>query len=293
MYQFRLIFIFLIALTGIEKLSAQPYVDLVNLRYLYFPKQYLLSDDHKQISSQFDASVLVPFVQRNKSVFVVSGFYRVLNSITSSEKFTLHSTGMQISYDYQWKDSLWRTQACFIPKINADELGFTNDRLQLGGVVFLKYRLQPPLQLLAGLYYNTELFGNYFVPLAGLNWKANDRLNIFGYLPSIMNIEYRLNKKLYTGFIYTSSVSTYMIDDRQQYIREGDEKVGQTHLKLYFNYYLKNSFVILAESGFTYKRIYNIYDTNKNLIESENDNIKIDDGIFFVVGLAYRIRIDK
>ena len=51
-----------------------------------------------------------------------------------------------------------------------------------------------------GLYYNKEFFGNYFMPLIGLDWKIDAKNNLFGVLPGYMIFEHRVTSKILLWF---------------------------------------------------------------------------------------------
>jgi hypothetical protein len=76
----------------------------------------------------------------------------------------------------------------------SETFGF-KDNNQAGGAVLLTYKKHPDLKYKFGLFYNREFFGNFFVPLAGIDWKINNRLQLFGVLPGNLVLERKVSRR--------------------------------------------------------------------------------------------------
>lgn len=274
---------------------AQPFVDPLNIKFQNFPKQPYAHDANNRVKSNlFEATILLPFVLKSKDVVLVIADATKINFNASgsySASATLYSTSFAVGYDHQWKKEKWRTLALLIPKINSDYKNISSEDFQIGGAVLVNYKKNDHLKYHFGAYYNREFFGDFFVPLLGIEWKINDRMNLFGDLPSIMNFEYKVSKKLYAGAVYQSFLSTYRLSGGN-YVRQGDTFLGDNRLKEYLNIYFARHFVVFVEAGQTLYRMFNFYDKNNNLRNSNSVFRKSNDGMFFTTGLAYRIRLD-
>jgi hypothetical protein len=146
-----------------------------------------------------------------------------------------------------------------------------------------------------GAYYNKEFFGNYFLPLLGIDWRINKRLSLFGDLPASMNLEYKLGKSFYGGFEFYSLVSSYHSKSTmytKDYIREGDNYFGHSEIRIYLHAYLTSHIVLTAQAGQTIYRIFEQYDSKKKLDNTNSIYRKTNDQLFFNVGIAYRFRLD-
>jgi len=274
--------------------SAQPFVDPLNVKYQNFSQvPYSDNETNKLSSSLYEATILLPIELENKDVVLINADLTKMNFNTTSENVihtNLYSTSLSFGYDHGWKNSKWRTMGMLIPKINSDFKN-TSDAFQMGGVILANYKKNDNLKYHFGVYYNQEFFGDYLIPLLGIEWKINDRMNLFGDLPSNLNFEYKINKKLYAGAAFQSVISTYRLSNGD-YVREGDNALGHDQLKLYVNVYLTPHIVAYAEAGETFYRMYNLYDTNNHAIETNPVFHKSNDGFFYTTGLAYRIRLD-
>ncbi len=275
--------------------SAQPFVDPLNVKYQYFPQESYTDDVKNNMSSSlYEATILLPMELKNKDLVLVNADFTEMNfscSGNSSLNTKLYSTSFAVGYEHGWKKSKWRTMVMFIPKINSDFKSNTSDALQMGGVVLANYKKNDHLKYHFGMYYNREFFGDYMIPLLGIEWKINTRLNLFGDLPANMNLEYKYSKKIYVGAAFQSVISSYRLN-HGNYVREGDNVFGHNQLKVYLNYYLTDHVVLYAETGQTFYRMYNLYDRNNNPLATNSVFHKSDDGMFYTAGLAYRIRLD-
>lgn len=291
----RVIFtlIFLIGLNH-HSLKGQNYIDIVKIKYQYFEKQKFAAEPMNKVGGSFsEASVLVPLLLNDSNYFLTGLTYArtYFEDKTAGMNGNLYSIVMQLGIDYHWKNKKWKTLAVFLPRISSDLQKLNNRNYQLGGVVLLNYRYKSNLSFTLGLYYNREYFGNYFIPIAGLNWEVNKRWNIYGNLPANINAEYSFGKKVLGGFGYQASTRTYRLnnDSMNLYVKEGDNFLSHAQVKLYANFYLTKHLVLITETGRTLNRIFQVYDDSENKILNPGFIYrKAPDGFFVTAGLSLR-----
>ena len=308
---------FISSISFIPSLRAQPFVDILNIQYQRFPEApYDNSANASLLTEQFTANIFIPLELKNKDVIVIGSsfdkFRFKYDSVNNSKTSFLYATSLQLGGVKQWKDGKWSALMLIIPRISSDWEKLSKKHYQLGGVVLFTYtcsgRACPSttnkhLKLKFGLYYNREFFGNFFMPLAGFEWKANEKLNIFGVLPGSMNIEYKLNKSLYTGIAYKSITTSYRLSDSTDnyYVREGHRFWGHWQLKGFVNFYPVKNIALFAEFGGTSWRRYEVYENDR---ENKKDPVTepgsfypvyrtFKNGVFFNVGIAFRVRLDQ
>lgn len=312
-----LVFIFPFSFSNFQ-LKAQPFVDILNIRYQRFPNTpYDNNANASLITEQVTANFFLPLQLKNKDVIVIGSsfdkFKFQYDSVNNSKTSFLYATSLQLGGVKQWKDGKWSALMLIIPRIRSDWVKLSKKHYQLGGVALFTYTKNSTMKYKFGFYYNREFFGNYFVPLAGFEWKVNEKLNIFGVLPGSMNIEYKLKKSLYTGIAYKSITTSYRLSDSldSYYVREGHRFWGYWQLKGFVNYYpappnkegkgiLKNV-ALFAEFGGTSWRRYEVYKNgmvNKKYPVTEPKSFYpvyriFKKGVFFNVGIALRVRLDK
>ena len=278
-------------------LASQPIFDVLNIKYQYFPNQYFKNASDKKTDSEFDATLMIPLIQKDSNAILAGVNYRRINSNDELHMFGLHSFGLFIGYDYKWKNKKWSTTGIFIPKISADEFSLRGKNVQYGGVVLFKYKHTIKIHYHLGLYYNRELFGNYFIPLIGINWRASDRITVYGNLPAAINMEYKISSSFYTGISYVSFTSTTSLHNNfgELFLKEGDKPIGYAQLRLFLNWYIREKIVLFLDPGVTYNRKYSLYtySDEKFNFNSAGSLSKTKNGFFVMAGVAYRIRLDR
>ena len=157
---------------------------------------------------------------------------------------------------------------------------------QFGGAVLNVFKKNENLKYKLGLYYNSEFFGAFFMPLLGLDWNVNSRLNIFGVLPGSMNLEYKFSpNKFHAGINFRAITSSFRINDNP-YL-----KINDNQLKLFVDYYVTKNNVISIEAGHT---IFRKFKTGIRLGGKNTDaDLNVSEGYLFKIAYAYRIRTDK
>jgi hypothetical protein len=276
--------------------TAQPYVDVLNLKAQLFPSNHTNGNLSDSLSTRnFEASFLLPLVQKNKDVFLFGGNFSSLEfdySGSPAQEKILYSTLLAVGYEKQWKNPAWKTLFMALPRFNSDFEANTTSDFQMGGFVLSTWEKSDSLKFHFGLYYNREFFGNYFMPIVGIDWKINSRLHLFGDLPSNINLEYKLGRSFYLGFLYQSGVASYRLENGN-YVREGDKFWGYDQFKAYFHLYLNKHIVWFVEGGVTYGRLYKIYTADDVPVADHPVYGQNLDGAVYATGLAYRFRLDE
>jgi len=294
-FMLRLLMYLLVPVAG----SSQPFVDLLNVKYQRFPDvPFSVDSQNKLKSNQTEATLFIPLEQKNKDIIMVGGDFTQLSFSTSGANAAhanLFSTCMYLGYDRQLKNEKWRAMALAIPKYNSDVFKIATEDFQMGGLFMMTYKKTATLKYHFGAYYNREFFGDYFIPLIGIDWRVNQRLNVFGDLPNTMNVEYKFGKAFYAGASMVSVISSYRINGSGtpgMYVREGDKNFGHDQVKLFVNAYLAEHMVIFAEAGQTFNRYYELYNKQMDAVSADPVYQRSRKGMFFNVGFAYRYRVD-
>ena len=83
----------------------------------------------------------------------------------------------------------------------------------MGGVLLAGYTKNTNLKYKFGVYVNNEFFGVFVMPLAGIDWRINDRNNLFGILPGRLTFELKLNNNFYAGANFRAITNSYRLDN--------------------------------------------------------------------------------
>ncbi|MEJ0030035.1 MAG: DUF6268 family outer membrane beta-barrel protein [Bacteroidota bacterium] len=180
----------------------------------------------------------------------------------------------------------------------SDFKGFTKNDFQFGAVALLKYIKNERLSYKVGMYYNSERFGPWLVPLAGLYYRSSDKkIEANLTLPLLADINYSLRKKFAVGFNFSGQVRTYNLS----MIANGkDAYVARSvnELFAYVRLSIAESVILQLRGGRSVGRHYRMYDNQEKVTlglplayfgdhrEQLNDDLK--DGWVCQVILLYR-----
>jgi hypothetical protein len=271
---------------------AQPHTDIASFTYQYFASNYKSDTSLKNQTNQYTLNVFLPKEFKNGNVFLLRINTEVLHSTVSNldESATLSSVSLPIGMQFASKSKKWKTIIMAIPKIASNfESAITSKDFQLGALLLENYSPNSNLKLKAGLYFNNEAFGPFFVPLLGIDWKASERLHMFGILPTNYKIEYKVVKgKWYTGLDFKSLIRSFHLTESQEYVRF-DEIV----LKLFAECYVYKNVVLSSQIGYSFGKnpiqysLLTDEESNANVLYSLTNNYPL-----FNFGISYRLRND-
>lgn len=278
-------FVFLLLFS--DSVFGQPYFDVAVLQYQQSRPTIGSENQKRTLSSDyFSAELNVP-LKSGKDIWLLNPVYetyhlRFSDSVPSER---IHGIGMPIAFVKQWKKEAWSTTFVLLPRL-AGDLKNPVDRndAQLGGVVLNTYKKKKELSWKFGLYYNSEHFGPFIMPLLGLDWKASAKINVFGVLPGSMNAEYSVSKRFHYGLAFRALTCSYRLNNF------GFIRMDDNQLKAYADFYIAKSHVLTFEAGHTILREY------KPGIrlggKSEYTNLEIHDGLLFKVAYAFRVSLE-
>ena len=141
------------------------------------------------------------------------------------------------------------------------------------------------------MFYNREFFGNFFIPVFGIDWRVNPKFQMYGTLPNNYRFEFAcIDKFLYAGIGLKSYTRTYRTskDSSSYYVRNNEMQI-----KAFVDLYFAKKFVLFGEFGRTLNYSPLLYlSGTKDLAPNPGVYSPIKDAFFFNVGIAYRIRFD-
>jgi hypothetical protein len=168
-----------------------------------------------------------------------------------------------------------------ISKYNISLNGF-EDR-QLGGYMLNTIERNKNLNLKWGFYYNKEFFGDFFVPLVGIDWKINNRNKIFGVLPSRLIYEHQLSETVYAGGLFETITTSYPgapETPSNQTTAVHWYRIDDNKVSLYIDYYPVKKIALRLEMG------HSIFRRIRNSLQ----DFQVNDNIYFRLQANYRLR---
>jgi hypothetical protein len=160
-----------------------------------------------------------------------------------------------------------------------DSMPSSHGQVQFGGAVLGEKKISESLQFRVGIYLNAELFGLFVVPLAGIDWKIDNRSNLFGLLPGGLTYEYHLSKSSYTGLAFRTTTNSYGVNNNYY-------RIDENQLGTYYDFYLTKKLVLNAEIGHSILRKIRTGEYHE-----KGAHLDVKDAWYFKTAIAYRIRL--
>ena len=281
-------FLILLAKCG----AAQPFADIVTFNCQTFTSNYK-NYNSKNRTDDYFLNFFLPKEYKNGNILMIRlNSEYIHSSIASSSGYELASISLPAGFQLVTKDKKWKTVLMVIPKIASDFRDkMSSDDFQMGGIFLENYIVNEHLKIKAGLYYNREAFGNFFVPLAAIDWQATSKINFYGIIPTNYRVEYTLIKnKLYSGLGFKSFTRSFRLSGNEQkdYVR-----YDEIQLKYFIDYFIYSKFLLFGEIGYSLGKnpLQYVYNT-KSPTEANPIFTPVKNGLLFNVGIAYRMRFD-
>jgi hypothetical protein len=268
-------------------LFAQPYLDLFQGAYWSSPGS---NDDPKKFNLlRFHANL--PIVnKKDSSVFVINPIWeeRWLQKNETSRNVNLRGFITWLTYTRSLNKK-WSLMVAAIPRWNGEPSVQFSNGFQMGGAFLVTRKFRPGLQVKAGLYYNNELFGNFFLPLVGIDWKMNDKMNLFGILPGSLVFEHRVFNRMSWGGAFRTFTSSYSIVPGSLAGYDDFVRINDIQLGIYSDLYVTKKIVFNLEAGHTILR------NMSSAVEGQSgkNNLHMigeSDNFYFKASLQYRLR---
>ncbi len=254
-------------------LSAQPFIDPVSITWIKSTRNI----EYKNLSTT------LPIEFKNKRTIVVMSPYIEdwkLNGSPALSNKNFGGFGLPLTWIQQPKNSTWQWSVTAIYRKN--DLHNYFGKNQIGGAILINKQVNPKLTYKFGLYYNKEYFGNFIMPLIGIDWQIDNRTSLFGVLPGNLVIEHKSTNKLYLGSSF-KAVTTSFAMNKEKYLRIDDNR-----LSVFADLYLKSKFVLTVDAGHSVFRSIKI-----GSMAGEDEKLDFTDNPYLKVQLSYRIRFKR
>lgn len=271
----------------------QPFIDLGKVSYAYTPEKGLNKKVHPLYSHNYSFDITLPIeLKKDGDAFIINPFYDHANGNVSATDFHLNSQGVLLGFLKKDIFKNWSLLSGFILRQNKETGNDLSDDWQYGGIILTTWKKAPSISFKFGLYYNKEFFGNYFIPLVGIDWRINPKNNLFGVLPGNLAFEHKVNGRFYYGFSFRALTNSYRVQaidpcfsgdcSAKHYLRIDDNQLG-----IFSDTYISKRIVFTTEAGYTIFRRYR-YGFKGDVLDTKTD-LK-SDNFYIRGGLAYRLR---
>jgi len=309
----KLICISVLLITSISIGFSQPYVDLINTNYQAVKTNYTDSFGGNNKINNYALNLTAPIKIDSQNTIIVRVFAENLvtstivdankpvpftNAVTQQKldySASLYATILPIGLQHQTKNGKWKYLILAMPKL-AGTVGekVSSHNFQPGIFAVVTRKINDNLSLKGGMFFNKEFFGYFPVPIVSVDWRVNDRFQMYGTFPTFYKFEYAIKKQsIYAGINYRSYTRSFLLaGPEHNYMRINDMSI-----KAFIDIYIKKKIVVYAEFGrmLNYSLLDYKYNT-KNKPENEITNSilyrKTAIPFMFNIGMAYRIRFD-
>jgi hypothetical protein len=281
---------FVFFLMGVQ-LKAQPFVDLISYNNQNFFSHYNDSANSPVYIRDNLLNLFVPFKFKNDNVLIIrvnSEKAVVIREGPTPWTENLFSLSLPVGFMYVSPGKKWKYTGIFIPKINSDFRDDLGNDFQYGGIALVTHVYRSNMQIKFGMYYNREFWGNFFLPLAGLDWQINDRWQMYGVMPSNFRVEYRVSKNWNTGVGWRSFQRSFRLSEN---FNNDFIWVKENQVKAYFEGFVYKNLLLTLDvyRSITYELSRNDY-SDVNLKKSGLSTFEpFQNNMGFTIGFAYRI----
>ena len=272
-------------------LAAQPYLDVAAVRYQNSPHAGAFRRTLAPNSYQYGAAALnLPVVLKDSSVILFNPSiesWKIKSVALPQLPEQLYGIALPVAYVKPF-NSKWTGTFLMVPRWNGGEhLGFEH-RMQLGAAVIMALKKSATLTYKLGAYYNREAFGNFFMPLLGIDWRPSPSVRVFGVLPGHLVLEKNVSPSFYYGLSFRATTTSYRYASLfgRSFIRIEDNT-----LQAFADLYLSKNLVLNAEAGHSAFRRFRL--GHEDASEKYFTDDKFKDNLLFRLSLLYRVRFDR
>jgi hypothetical protein len=281
-YGFLITLLFLVS-----SLYAQPLIDLAQVSYWSSPGENHEPKKFNMMRVQFS----LPFInKKDSSIFAINPIWeeRWIQATDTNRNVNLRGMITWFSYTRNLGKK-WSMMLVAIPRWNGEPSVQFSDGFQMGGAFLVTRKFRPGLHVKAGLYYNKELFGNFFLPLAGIDWQINKKMNLYGILPGNLTFEHKIRDRLAWGGAFRTFTSSYRIVEGTLTGYDDFVRVNDIQLGIFGDWYLSKKIVFNLEGGHTIVR--EISSALEGQSGKNNLHILGDKDNFYIkASIQYRLR---
>ncbi|MFN5705029.1 MAG: DUF6268 family outer membrane beta-barrel protein [bacterium] len=271
-------------LTSINKVYPQDYVDIASLRKAYSPEFGLGSAQSQKNNTEYlFTGINIPLqFKKIDMVVTISPYYEnwLINSYDSLN-FNLKGIGFPISVNKKINEK-WSSSTTLFFRKNTSDLS-TNFSTQIGVLSTLNYMVNDKFKIKPGLYYNKEFWGNFFLPIIGIEYYPNNKLKIWGNVPANLFVERKMNKNWYLSFILRGVNNSYTLNEKEYLY------INETQLGIVSDWYFFKNFVVAIEAGHSLFR--NIRTGQMKLDRAYILEENMRNNAYFRLSTSYRIRL--
>ena len=285
--------------------TAQNYVDIAKFHYANTPVNQFDSTTNGTRVQEYGLDFLYP-IKLESGHAILTGFYAEnISTQTSPENSNLTSVGtvlLKAGINFKHNEKV-STTLLFLPKISSDFKSLGAKDYQFGALALTKIKKSENFICQAGLYYNGELFGPFFVPILGFYYQSpNKKFETNVKIPVSVDLNYAMKPWLKGGLNFNAFVRTFHLNEPYQ--NNPDNYLTKTTNEIYgyLQFETKKGIILQTKIGYSIGRNYRVYDIQDRITwgfsafkfgdDRTQLNTDFADGMILKAKLIYRFHLD-
>ena len=281
--------------------NAQNYLELLKVQAGTTPLNKFDSSLTSSVLNEFLVDATVPIKLNSKSTFITGiSFENIQTKLFADQKMhTFSSINLKLGVSHKFNDKFTST-FILLPKGASNFTQLSEKDFQIGAVALFKYKKKANLHYKYGLYYNSERFGPFFVPMFGLYYLSqNNKFEANIMLPLQVDLNYKILPLLNIGFNFNGQGRTYHLSNISPDIKSSYVAKSTNELYAYLKFNIGKSFSLQTKIGQSFARKYRVYDDNDKVTfalplvfigdNRKQLNTDFSDGLLFQFVLLFRL----
>jgi hypothetical protein len=296
---------FLLILASISLITnGQDYINLGKFHYANTPVNQFDTLTNSTRIQEYGVDLTLPIVIDSTKTFITGLYAESVSTQTApsnSNLTSVYSTMLKVGINFKYGDK-WEGTYIFLPKISSDFKDLGAADFQYGAYALFKYKKRSHLNYKFGLYYNSELFGPFFVPIVGFYYlNKSEKLEMNFNLPIAADLNYKIKDWVRVGMNFSAFVRTYHLNE--PYDGNPDNYLTKTTNEIfgYLQFHVTKSLILQTKLGYSIGRNYRVYDIKDRItwgmsafkFGDDRDQLNADfsDGLIFRAKLIYRYHL--
>lgn len=284
---------------------SQNYIELFKIHGSTTPLNTFDSSSISTPLNEFGLDATLPLKINSKSTIITGLIYETIQTKLFSEGKieNLSAISLKLGYSYKFNEKFTSTIIA-LPKIASNFCKLDDKDFQLGGIALFKYKAKENLHYKYGLYYNTERFGPFFVPMLGLYYLSrNNKFEANLMLPLQADINYKMIPLMSVGVNFNGQIRSYHVSHIYSGIHSAYVSRSTNEVYGYLKFNFGKNISCHTKVGQSFARKYRVYrdddkvDFGMPLVFVGGNrkplNTDFSDGLIFQLLLLYRLDINS
>jgi hypothetical protein len=282
---------------------SQNYVDVIKVTASTTPNNAFDSSATQTKLNELLVDLTVPVKINNTSAILTGVIYECIQTklFADGNSKNFGSSTLKLGFNKQLTEK-WSATVLALPKMASDYNSFNSRDFQLGGIALFKYKKNDNLNFKTGLYYNTESFGPFFVPMLGVYYQSpNKKFEANIMLPLQADVNYQVLPFMNVGCNFNGQIRSYHLNNVTDANPNTYVTKSANELYAYAKFNVTKSISLQTKLGQSFGRSYKVYDEKDKVNfglpatfiggKRQQLNSNFSNGMIFQVTLLYRLHL--